>query len=115
MTKTKIGLGLAALGRPDYINIRQNSNIDKSKTAFKRNAFEVMDCAYKNGIRYFDTAPSYGLGEQFLLDWKNIRQYKDLLLTTKWGYTYVANWKLGFKGKHEIKEHTLCTQKPQTI
>tara|TARA_B100000809_G_scaffold248804_1_gene279286 strand:- start:683 stop:1621 length:939 start_codon:yes stop_codon:yes gene_type:complete len=107
MTKTKIGLGLAALGRPDYINIRQNSNIDKSKTAFKRNAFEVMDCAYKNGIRYFDTAPSYGLGEQFLLDWKNIRQYKDLLLTTKWGYTYVANWKLGFKGKHEIKEHTL--------
>ena len=39
MTRTQIGLGLAALGRPDYINIRQNIDIDKSKTAFKTNAF----------------------------------------------------------------------------
>ncbi|TXE16707.1 aldo/keto reductase [Psychroserpens burtonensis] len=107
MTRTKIGLGLAALGRPDYINIRQNSNIDKSKIAFKRNAFEVMDFAYKNGVRYFDTAPSYGLGEQFLLEWKNARQHKDLMLSTKWGYTYVANWELGYEGKHEIKEHSV--------
>ena len=30
--------------------------------------FDVMDFAYKKGVRYFDTAPSYGLGEQFLLD-----------------------------------------------
>ncbi|MEM5565510.1 aldo/keto reductase [Psychroserpens sp. AS72] len=107
MTKTKIGLGLAALGRPDYINIRQHNNIDKSKTAFKNTAFEVMDFAYKNGVRYFDTAPSYGLGEQFLLDWKNDRQHKDVLLSTKWGYTYVANWEIGYDGKHEIKEHSL--------
>ncbi|MFT4611760.1 MAG: aryl-alcohol dehydrogenase-like predicted oxidoreductase [Glaciecola sp.] len=106
MTKTQIGLGLAALGRPEYINIRQNSNIDKSKTAFKTNAFEVMDCAYKNGVRYFDTAPSYGLGEQFLLDWTKSRQHKDIILSTKWGYTYVANWELGFEGKHEVKEHS---------
>lgn len=107
MTKTQIGLGLAALGRPDYINIRQNNNIDKSKIAFKNNAFNVMDFAYKNGVRYFDTAPSYGLGEAFLLDWKNSRQHKDVLLSTKWGYTYVANWEFGFQGKHEIKEHSL--------
>lgn len=107
MTTTKIGLGLAALGRPDYINIRQNSNIDKSKTAFKNNAFEVMDFAYNNGVRCFDTAPSYGLGEQFLLEWKNARQHRDLILSTKWGYTYVANWELGFEGKHEVKEHSL--------
>jgi aryl-alcohol dehydrogenase-like predicted oxidoreductase len=107
MTSTKIGLGLAALGRPDYINIRQNNAIDKSKTAFKNTAFDVMDFAYKHGVRYFDTAPSYGLGEQFLLDWKNTRQYKDVLLSTKWGYTYVANWEIGFDGKHEIKEHSL--------
>jgi aryl-alcohol dehydrogenase-like predicted oxidoreductase len=107
MTKTQIGLGLAALGRPDYINIRQNNNIDKSKIAFKNNAFNVMDFAYKNGVRNFDTAPSYGLGEAFLLDWKNSRQHKDVLLSTKWGYTYVANWEFGFQGKHEIKEHSL--------
>jgi aryl-alcohol dehydrogenase-like predicted oxidoreductase len=104
---TKIGLGLAALGRPEYINIREDSNIDKSKRAFKTNAFDVLDFAYKNGVRFFDTAPSYGLGEQFLLDWKNAKQHKDVTLSTKWGYTYVANWELGFNGKHEIKEHSL--------
>jgi aryl-alcohol dehydrogenase-like predicted oxidoreductase len=107
MTTTQIGLGLAALGRPDYINIRQNNTIDKSKKAFKTNAYDVMDFAYKKGVRYFDTAPSYGLGEQFLIDWKNSRQHKDLLLSTKWGYTYVANWELGFAGKHEVKEHSV--------
>ena len=107
MMTTKIGLGLAALGRPEYINIREDSNIDKSKRAFKTNAFDVLDFAYKNGVRFFDTAPSYGLGEQFLLDWKNAKQHKDVTLSTKWGYTYVANWELGFNGKHEIKEHSL--------
>jgi aryl-alcohol dehydrogenase-like predicted oxidoreductase len=107
MNKTQIGLGLAALGRPEYINIREDSNIDKSKTAFKTNAFDVLDFAYQNGVRFFDTAPSYGLGEHFLLDWKNARQHKDVTLSTKWGYTYVANWELGFEGKHEVKEHSV--------
>jgi hypothetical protein len=37
MSKTKIGLGLAALGRPEYINIRK-CTIDKSQEAFMENA-----------------------------------------------------------------------------
>ena len=65
MAKTKIGLGLAALGRPEYINIRTGDSIDKSKEAFKRNAFSVLNEAYTLGVRYFDTAPSYGKGETF--------------------------------------------------
>jgi aryl-alcohol dehydrogenase-like predicted oxidoreductase len=56
MSKTKIGLGLAALGRPEYINIREYSTIDKSQEAFAENAFSVLNFAYKHGIRYFDTA-----------------------------------------------------------
>ncbi|WP_111684391.1 aldo/keto reductase [Winogradskyella tangerina] len=105
--KTRIGLGLAALGRPDYINIRSNPDIDKSVNAFKKNTFEVLDKAYTMGIRDFDVAPSYGLGEQFLLEWNKSRAYSDVNLSTKFGYTYVANWEIGFKGKHEIKEHSL--------
>ncbi len=105
--KTKFGLGMAALGRPEYINIRTSSKIDKSKQAFKQNAFLVLDEAYKHGIRYFDTAPSYGKGETYLKEWQAVNNYKDTVLGTKWGYTYVANWELGFKGKHEIKAHTL--------
>lgn len=107
MIKTKIGIGLAALGRPEYINIRENKSIDKSENAFRENAFEVLDFAYENGVRYFDTAPSYGKGERYLIDWKTERKHSDIILSTKWGYTYVANWELGYKGKHEVKEHSL--------
>ncbi|MEO1030010.1 MAG: aldo/keto reductase [Bacteroidota bacterium] len=108
MRQTRIGLGLAALGRPDYINIRSTTKIDKSVNAFKTNAFRVLDGAYDLGIRDFDVAPSYGLGEQFLLEWQHSRAHKDVHLSTKFGYTYVANWEVGFKGKHEIKEHSLA-------
>ncbi len=107
MSNTRIGLGMAALGRPDYINIRSNTNIDKSIDAFKTNAFKVLDESYAFGIRDFDVAPSYGLGEQFLQEWNNLRCHKDVNLSTKFGYTYVANWKIGFNGKHEIKEHSI--------
>jgi aryl-alcohol dehydrogenase-like predicted oxidoreductase len=107
MSKTKIGLGLAALGRPEYINIRTDNSIDKSKEAFKQNTFSVLDEAYKLGIRYFDTAPSYGKGEAFLNEWNQESAHRDIVLGTKWGYTYVANWELGYSGKHEIKEHSL--------
>lgn len=106
-SNTKIGLGLAALGRPEYINIRANDAIDKSKSAFKQNTFSVLDEAYKLGVRYFDTAPSYGKGEAFLQEWQDSKLHDDTILGTKWGYTYVANWELGYAGKHEIKEHSI--------
>ena len=107
MSKTKIGLGLAALGRPEYINIRGGNISDKSIKAFEENASSVLNFAYEQGIRYFDTAPSYGKGEQFLTSWNSNYQHKDVTLSTKWGYTYVANWELGFGTAHEIKEHSL--------
>ena len=107
MSKTKIGLGLAAIGRPEYINIRTDHAIDKSEAAFKKNAHLLLDEAYKLGVRYFDTAPSYGNGEAYLSQWNSDRNYDDVVLGTKWGYTYVANWELGFNGKHEVKEHSL--------
>ena len=65
--------------------------------------------AYSKGVRYFDTAPSYGKGEDFLRDWNAKHQHQDVVLSTKWGYTYVANWELNFDGKHEIKNHSLDT------
>ncbi|KAB1067933.1 aldo/keto reductase [Tamlana haliotis] len=106
-SSTEIGLGLAALGRPEYINIRTNQDIDKTEEAFKNNTFSVLDEAYDLGVRYFDTAPSYGKGEAFLQEWQTQTKHKAVILGTKWGYTYVANWELGYPGKHEIKEHSL--------
>lgn len=107
MSKTKIGLGLAALGRPEYINIRDSDSQDKSQKAFMENAISILDFAYQHGIRYFDTAPSYGKGEEYLTKWNSKYQYQDVILSTKWGYTYVANWEVGFRGAHEVKEHSL--------
>lgn len=107
MSSTKIGLGLAAIGRPEYINIRQVFDTDKSEKYYRDNAFSMLDFAYSQGIRHFDTAPSYGKGEEFLQQWYKDNSYQDLTFSTKWGYTYVANWNLKFKGAHEIKEHSL--------
>jgi aryl-alcohol dehydrogenase-like predicted oxidoreductase len=83
MSKTKIGLGLAALGRPEYINIREYSTIDKSQEAFAENAFSVLNFAYKHGIRYFDTALLWK-GEEFLTNWNSKYQHEDVSLSTKW-------------------------------
>ena len=107
MKETFIGLGLAAIGRPQYINVRQDLDLDKSADSYQKNAFNILDFAYHQGIRHFDTAPSYGKGEEFLQQWYKQNRHKDVTFSTKWGYTYVADWDLKFKGAHEIKQHSL--------
>ena len=70
MTKIqKIGLGTAAIGRPQYINIRQETTTEFSLDDFRKKGLEMLDTAYRQGIRYFDTAPGYGMAEQLLIEW----------------------------------------------
>jgi aryl-alcohol dehydrogenase-like predicted oxidoreductase len=68
---TKIGLGLAALGRPGYINLGHavdlNHNYDQE--SMESHAHQIMELAYNKGIRYFDAARSYGKAEEFLANW----------------------------------------------
>jgi aryl-alcohol dehydrogenase-like predicted oxidoreductase len=64
-----IGLGTAAIGRPQYINLRQEAVDDFSLAEFRKHGKLILNEAYRNGIRYFDTAPGYGLAEQLLIDW----------------------------------------------
>lgn len=101
-----IGLGTASIGRPQYINIRQEKPSDFSLDGFREKGFQVLDVAYKNGIRYFDTAPGYGMAEQLLIDWLVGKNDPTIEIATKWGYTYVANFDLNAV-QHEIKEHSL--------
>lgn len=107
LKNTRLGLGLAALGRPEYINVRREKDEDKSLSYYEKNAQKVLQFAYEKGIRDFDTAPSYGKGEKFLLDWYKQSHIQDLHLSTKWGYTYVADWEIGYSNPHEIKEHSV--------
>lgn len=103
----KIGLGTAAIGRPLYINIKQSATPKEfSLATFRQKGIDLLNDAYDQGIRYFDTAPGYGLAEQLLIDWIAKKDDKSIEIATKWGYTYVAN----FDSKaiqHEVKEHSL--------
>lgn len=107
-----LGLGTAALGRPQYINIRTDKNVNPHLEAFKQNSFNVLEHAYQLGIRYFDTAPGYGLAEDLLLEWLQTKNDPTIQIATKWGYTYVANFDANAK-VHEVKEHSLEKLKEQ--
>ncbi len=101
-----IGLGTAAIGRPQYINIKQEALQPFDLGTFKQQGFAMLDYAYAEGIRYFDTAPGYGLAEQLLIEWLSKQTDPTITLATKWGYTYVANFDPSAK-VHEVKTHTL--------
>jgi len=108
MQESIIGLGMAAIGRPEYININVNPILEKTKTkeAFRENALSLLSEAYDSGIRYFDSAPGYGAAEEFLLEWAKQHPLDSVQFATKWGYTYVADWKANAT-THEVKEHSL--------
>lgn len=101
-----LGLGTAALGRPQYINIRQKNSQHTDLLAFKEASITVLEKAYRMGIRYFDTAPGYGMAEELLLEWLQTKNDPTIVVATKWGYTYVADFKPEAL-QHEIKEHSL--------
>jgi aryl-alcohol dehydrogenase-like predicted oxidoreductase len=105
-----VGLGLAALGRPGYINVGHGEDLgaNRSRDAMERGAHDVLDAAFGAGIRYFDAARSYGLAETFLSSWLEARGISRdaVVVGSKWGYTYTANWQVDAPA-HEIKEHSL--------
>ncbi|MBT8221285.1 MAG: aldo/keto reductase [Bacteroidia bacterium] len=103
--QSKIGFGTAAIGRPQYINIRKEGSTDFELETFRQDGMKMLDEAYHLGIRYFDTAPGYGLAERLLIDWS--KTHHDIEIATKWGYTYVADFNTNAR-VHEVKEHSLA-------
>lgn len=102
-----IGLGLAALGRPAYINLGRVAALpeDRSVAAMREATWAVLDAAYAAGVRWVDAARSYGRAEDFLAGWLADRGYTDVTVSSKWGYTYVGGWRLDAT-MHEVKEHS---------
>jgi aryl-alcohol dehydrogenase-like predicted oxidoreductase len=109
---TRIGLGLAALGRPGYINVGHAADFagHTDVDAMRANAHAVLDAAYDAGVRYFDAARSYGKAEAFLGSWLQQRGFgpEDLTVGSKWGYTYTADWRVDAK-VNEVKDLSLST------
>lgn len=110
-----IGLGLAAVGRPGYINLGRETDLgdNRSVESLRARTHELLDAAYAQGVRYFDVARSYGRSEEFLADWLNARPaFDDIVVGSKWGYTYTADWTTD-ADKHEVKDHSLRTYERQ--
>ncbi|ULH14111.1 aldo/keto reductase (plasmid) [Deinococcus sp. KNUC1210] len=107
----RLGLGLAALGRPGYINLGHASDLERDydPQVMQSRAFEVLDAAHAGGIRHFDAARSYGLAETFLALWLTARGVgrSDVVVSSKWGYTYTAQWQVQ-AAQHEVKDHSLA-------
>ena len=112
LTTTRLGLGLAALGRPGYINLGHASDTHAGRdvAAMEARAHEVLDAAWSAGVRYFDAARSYGRAEEFLAGWLRSRAIPPEAVTvgSKWGYTYTAGWQVEAEA-HEVKDHTAPT------
>ncbi len=113
---TAIGLGLAALGRPGYLNLGHGDDLgsDRSVGALERHAHAVLDAAYEQGVRYFDAARSYGRAEAFLASWLRQRGLAPGAVTvgSKWGYTYTAGWQVD-ADPPEVKDLSVDTFRRQ--
>jgi len=105
---SRLGLGLAALGRPAYITSGRGADLpDRSVAGLRARAFSVLDAAYAAGVRYVDAARSYGRAEEFLAGWLAERGHADVIAGSKWGYRYTGDWRLD-AAQQEIKEHSLA-------
>jgi aryl-alcohol dehydrogenase-like predicted oxidoreductase len=117
---SRIGLGLAALGRPGYINLGHAADLrgDREVSSMESRAHAVLDVAREAGVRYFDAARSYGLAESFLASWLAARGIAPGAVTvgSKWGYTYTAGWRVD-ADPPEVKDlsaETLARQLEET-
>ena len=107
----RIGLGLAAVGRPGYINLGRDRDLPPGRGVgtMRRRTHELLDLAYERGVRHFDAARSYGRAEEFLAQWLDAGPERPgLVVSSKWGYTYTADWQVTAEA-HEVKDHGLAT------
>jgi len=111
----RLGLGLAALGRPGYINIGRQEDLanpeSRTPESLRKQAWQVLDAAWAQGVRYFDCARSYGRSEEFLSGWLKAQGLSpsQVAVGSKWGYRYTADWRVDTGGEpHEVKDHSLA-------
>ncbi|WP_460837117.1 aldo/keto reductase [Nocardioides marmoraquaticus] len=111
----RIGLGTAALGRPEYLNLHRDLAPELGDARYDRDrlrehAHAVLDAAYAAGVRHLDAARSYGAGEEFVGRWLAATpgRREEVRVGSKWGYTYVADFRPGAE-EHEVKDHGVAT------
>lgn len=112
LTVSAVGLGLAGLGRPGYLNLYHGEDLAgrSSPHQLAEHTGRMLDSAVAAGVRYIDVARSYGKGEEFLGQW--LREHpghaSDVTVGSKWGYTYQAEWRTDVD-LPEVKDHSAAT------
>ncbi|BFM25826.1 aldo/keto reductase [Microbacterium sp. che218] len=123
MHVARLGLGLAAVGRPAYITTARDEDLgdpaSRSIEAMRDRAHALLDEAWDLGIRSVDAARSYGRAEEFLGSWlaRHPERRAALTIGSKWGYAYVGGWRMD-AAVHERKEHSVAMfdrQWPETL
>jgi len=111
ITVSRLGVGLAAVGRPGYINLGRDTDLGaaRSPEALYARSAVLLDAARAAGVRYVDVARSYGRAEEFLARWLGERRVPagDVTVGSKWGYRYTADWSVA-AAVHEEKELSLA-------
>jgi aryl-alcohol dehydrogenase-like predicted oxidoreductase len=107
---TRIGLGLAGVGRPAYLGAGRDDELGANRSVefLERRTHELLDAAYEAGVHYVDAARSYGFAERFLGTWltDRARPPGDPAVGSKWGYTYVGGWSMDAT-VNEVKDHSV--------
>jgi aryl-alcohol dehydrogenase-like predicted oxidoreductase len=123
MSTARLGLGLAAIGRPAYITTGRADDLGdperRSESALRARAHDLLDTAWELGVRHLDAARSYGSAEAFIGTWlaRHPERRAELVIGSKWGYEYVGAWRMD-AAAHERKSHDLAmfeAQWPQTL
>ena len=111
---SRLGLGLAALGRPAYLTLAHGADVGQAAATpdqLEAHAHRVLDAAWSLGITYIDAARSYGRAEAFLASWLDRTGHHiedgQVEVASKWGYTYTGEWRVGPDVVHEVKDHSI--------
>ena len=98
INKMRIGLGMAALGRPGYINLQRNDHLSSRTIQGMQSQANLViselfnqckSLTYGDGddnIPWLDCARSYGLSEKFVGEYLRSNNIKpnDVYVSSKW-------------------------------
>ena len=106
----RIGLGLAALGRPGYLNLGHGEDLGRRALGRRRCAAHARGARCRlRGRRALLrrralVRPRRGVPRQWLRD----RDPPDVVVGSKWGYVYTAGWEVD-ADPPEVKHHDAAT------
>jgi aryl-alcohol dehydrogenase-like predicted oxidoreductase len=103
----RFGLHLAPAARPGSVHLGGDAGLLAARPAgaLRARTHQLLNAAYDRGVRYIDTACSYGLAEEFLADWLRARpKARDVVIGSTGRYTSTAGWSIHAEA-HEARDH----------